>query len=124
MNEEQPLADFLLFEELTLQTEEVVKASKSIRKKEVRERCMEYKDEKAKKRRQGYKERKREKMREETKEMSYEERRKYQKGLKKVKKDGVIRLEEASQSSSSPKIIIDLSYSDQMELIEKKSLSA
>ena len=56
--------------------------------------------------------------------MGYEERRKYQKGLKKAKVDGIKRLEEASRSPTGPKIIIDLSYSDKMEIIEKKSLAA
>lgn len=63
-------------------------------------------------------------MAEATKDMDEEERRKYQKELKKAKVDGVKRLEYASHSPDSPKIIIDLSYSGKMELIEKKSLAA
>jgi len=46
-----------------------------------------------------------------TKDMDTEERRKYQKGLKKALKDGRDRLQQASNSEDSAKIIIDLAYS-------------
>jgi tRNA (guanine9-N1)-methyltransferase len=58
-----------------------------------------------------------------TKHMDPDEIRKYQKGLKKARKDGVKRLAYASQALVGPKMIIDLSYGERMELIEKKSLA-
>ena len=59
-----------------------------------------------------------------TKDMDIEETRKYQKGLKKALKDGRERLQKASNSEDSAKIIIDLAYSQHMTILEKKSLAA
>lgn len=56
--------------------------------------------------------------------MSEEERRRFQKERKKAIKDGVRKLTEASQAADTPKIIIDLSYTEHMSLLEIKSLAA
>lgn len=100
------------------------KVSKSQRKQQVREKCLDYKLQVSQKRRQGYKERKKKEMMEVTKDMTDDERRKFQKERKKAIKDGVVKLTQASHSHVSAKIIIDLAYSEHMTLLEIKSLAA
>lgn len=56
--------------------------------------------------------------------MTEDERRTFQKERKKAIKDGVVKLKEASEALDTSKIIIDLSYTERMSLLEIKSLAA
>ena len=58
------------------------------------------------------------------KDMTEEEKVEYRTNWNNIKKDGINRLKAASEKDETPKIIIDMSYHDQMSLIELKSLVA